>query len=60
MPVDDGIHKSEPIPGLDALTEAMQEMKLTEGIIVTRSESQELKTPSGRITVMPAWKFLLS
>ena len=43
-----------------ALTEAMQEMKLTEGIIVTRSESQELKTPSGRITVMPAWKFLLS
>ena len=45
---------------LTALTEAMQEMKLTEGIIVTRSESQELKTPSGRITVMPAWKFLLS
>lgn len=42
-----------------ALTEAMQEMKLTGGVIVTRSESQELETADGRIIVIPAWKFLL-
>ena len=42
-----------------ALTEAMQEMILKEGVIVTRSESQELATAAGRITVVPAWKFLL-
>ena len=42
-----------------ALSEAMQEMKLKEGFIVTRSESQEIVTPAGRIMVMPAWKFLL-
>jgi predicted AAA+ superfamily ATPase len=45
---------------LTALTEAMQEMKLKEGTIVTRNESQEVVTPAGRITVLPAWKFLLA
>ena len=43
-----------------ALTEGMQEMKIKEGFIVTRSEAQEFKTPAGRIQTVPVWKFLLS
>jgi len=42
-----------------ALTEAMQEMQIEEGTIVTRDEAQELETPAGRINVFPAWRFLL-
>jgi len=43
-----------------ALTEAMQELDLTAGTIVTRSEEEEVSVGSGRINVVPAWRFLLS
>ena len=41
-----------------SLTEAMQEMKLKEGTVVTRNEAQEIETTAGQIKVMPAWKYL--
>lgn len=44
---------------VDALTEAMSEMGVDSGTIVTRTEEDELKTGSGRIKVVPAWRFLL-
>lgn len=44
---------------VSALTEAMQEMKIRKATIVTRSESQEISTPAGQITVLPAWKFII-
>lgn len=43
-----------------ALTEAMQEMKLKEGTVVTRDETGEIETTAGNIKVIPAWKYLLS
>jgi len=43
-----------------SLVEATREMKLKGGTIVTRNESEEIETPTGRITVLPAWRFLLS
>lgn len=42
-----------------ALEEAMAELSLNEGVIVTRSEEESLGTPSGTIQVVPAWRFLL-
>lgn len=42
-----------------ALTEAMNELGLTSGTIVTRSESEKITTPGGTIEVVPAWRFLL-
>lgn len=43
-----------------ALQEAMEELKLHSGIIVTRNEEEEIKGPSGVISIVPAWRFLLS
>jgi predicted AAA+ superfamily ATPase len=43
-----------------ALTQAMKELGLKNGIIITMEEEQELSTPEGIIFVMPIWKFLLS
>ena len=43
-----------------ALCEAMAELQLTEGIIVTRNEEELIKAESGQISVVPAWRFLLN
>ena len=43
-----------------ALAEAMAELKLPSGTIVTRGEEEEIAVESGRISVVPAWSFLLS
>ena len=42
-----------------ALSDAMTELKLKTGIIVTRNQEQQIQTPQGVISVMPAWRFLL-
>jgi hypothetical protein len=42
-----------------ALSEAMSELKLRSGLIVTRNEEEKIETESGQIQVLPAWKFLL-
>lgn len=42
-----------------ALTEAMIELKLTSGYIVTRDEEEEIMTGSCHINVIPIWRFLL-
>lgn len=43
-----------------ALAEAMAELKLPHGIIVTRNEEEQIQADSGKIEVMPAWRFLLN
>ena len=42
-----------------ALEEAMRELKLEKGLIVTRNEEGIIETPSGLISLVPAWKFSL-
>jgi len=42
-----------------ALTEAMAELGLTSGTIVTRNESDKITTSAGPVEVIPAWRFLL-
>jgi predicted AAA+ superfamily ATPase len=42
-----------------ALIEAMAEMGITSGTIVTRMEEERIAVPAGRIDVVPAWRFLL-
>jgi predicted AAA+ superfamily ATPase len=42
-----------------ALQEAMTELHLRTGLIVTRSEEDQLETPEGTIRVIPVWRFLL-
>ena len=44
---------------IKALNEAMLEQDVTESIIVTRAEKDQIKTKAGVITVMPIWQFLL-
>jgi predicted AAA+ superfamily ATPase len=44
---------------LAALAEAMTELNLSSGTIVTRGEEQQIKTRQGTIDVVPAWRFLL-
>jgi hypothetical protein len=44
---------------IEAITEAMTELKLTEGAIVTRGEEEQIQVESGKIHVVPAWRFLL-
>jgi len=44
---------------VSSLNEAMGEMGVTSGTIVTRTEEEEIKTSSGIIKVVPAWRFLL-
>lgn len=43
-----------------ALAEAMTELKLSQGIIVTRNEEEQIRVDSGKIDVVPAWRFLLN
>lgn len=43
-----------------AISEAMAELSLSSGIIVTRNEEERIDLANGRIDVLPAWRFLLS
>lgn len=43
-----------------ALSEAMAELGLKAGTIVTRSEEEEIKVDGGKIEVVPVWRFLLN
>jgi hypothetical protein len=43
-----------------ALAEAMAELKLAAGTIVTRGEEEQIQIGSGTIDVVPAWRFLLN
>ena len=45
---------------VNALNEAMLELKLSKGIIVTRQEEKTINVEAGKIEVMAAWRFLLS
>ena len=45
---------------ITALSEAMAELKLSEGTIVTRGEDERISVDSGNIDVVPAWRFLLN
>ncbi len=42
-----------------ALSEAMAELGLKAGTIVTRNDDKRIKTDAGTIDVIPAWRFLL-
>jgi predicted AAA+ superfamily ATPase len=44
---------------LSALREAMEELHLDSGIIVTLNEEKNIEDSAGTIRVVPAWKFLL-
>jgi hypothetical protein len=44
---------------ITALSEAMTELKLTSGTIVTRNHEEEISVAAGKISVTPAWRFLL-
>lgn len=44
---------------ISALSEAMAELKLKEGIILTRSEDEQVEIDAGKISVLPVWRFLL-
>jgi uncharacterized protein len=43
-----------------ALNEAMAELKLKSGIIVTRNEEGQVKIDAGEIEILPAWRFLMN
>jgi len=43
-----------------ALAEAMAELKLKQGTIVTRGEEEHMQLGAGTIDVVPAWRFLLN
>ena len=44
---------------LQAIEEAMTELKNREGVIVTRWESESIQVKGGTVRVVPAWRFLL-
>ena len=44
---------------ITALSDAMSELGLTTGTIVTRNEDESVDASSGTIRVIPAWRFLL-
>ena len=44
---------------LSALSEAMRELSLERGTIVTRLEEETIEVGTGIISVVPAWRFLL-
>jgi len=52
---DSGTRKRE----VAALSEAMAELKLKTGTIVTRNENEVVQTDGGTIQVVPIWRFLL-
>jgi len=43
-----------------ALSEAMAELGLKAGTIVTRSDTEEISVNGGKIEILPAWRFLLA
>jgi predicted AAA+ superfamily ATPase len=43
-----------------ALNEANHELNLSQGTIVTRGEDEQIKVESGKINVVPAWRFVLN
>jgi len=43
-----------------ALSEAMAELKVKTGTVVTKNEEESIKINSGTIQVVPAWRFLLN
>ena len=43
-----------------ALSDAMAELGVRSGIIVTRNEEAGIETEHGLIEVLPAWRFLLN
>lgn len=45
---------------ITALTEAMVELRLSAGTIVTRGEEEQIEMAAGTIEVIPVWRFLLS
>jgi predicted AAA+ superfamily ATPase len=44
---------------ITSLTQAMAELDMSRGIIVTRHEEETIKVESGTIEVVPIWRFLL-
>lgn len=42
-----------------ALAEAMAELRLREGFLVTRQEQEEIDVGAGTVRVLPVWRFLL-
>lgn len=45
---------------ITSLVEAISELKLNVGYIVTRNEEETITVDSGTIEIVPAWRFLLS
>ena len=45
---------------LDALAEAMQDLKIEEGTIITESREETLEIPQGKIRMVPLWKWRAS
>lgn len=43
-----------------ALSDAMAELGVRSGVIVTRNEEEKIETERGLIEVLPAWRFLLN
>lgn len=44
---------------VNAIQDAMMELKLKSGTIVTRNEEDKIETETGIINIVPAWRFLL-
>ncbi len=44
---------------ISGLKEAMDKFKLTEGLLLTNSQEEEIKIDKNKIKVMPVWKWLL-
>lgn len=44
---------------LKGVREFMRKFSSKKGIVVTKDEEKEVRLPEGRITLIPAWKFLL-
>lgn len=44
---------------MDALQQAMAELKLEEGFVITRDEAETLECEEGSIHIIPVWQFLL-
>jgi len=53
------VHEKTRKREIAALLEAMSEQKLSEGLIVTRNESETIVSETGIIWLIPAWRFLL-
>ena len=45
---------------VEALTQAMAELKLTKGTIITFDEEEDLITENGTVKIIPCWKFFLN